>query len=229
MKTISLQLSGLIRGFRFKETRDNIYNLLIKPLKDQGYQIDIFIHTYDKEFDDIINKLNFSEFPIRNIQIDRDIDIQNYLKEEIDIYKNYDWYPHWTEDYKYGWFKYYNSINKCNELRKKYQKKKYDWIIISSPQLKPVVKIDEIINLHKNYIYFPDYAHFGGYYDSFMLGNEYHINHISTLYEQMIVNKKYKLINPEVILKKFVDEKYQVGWLKIRFNRIRYNGGVIDH
>ena len=50
-KKIAIQFSGLIRGFRFEKTRNLIYENIIQELYKQNYDIDIFIHTYDIEYD----------------------------------------------------------------------------------------------------------------------------------------------------------------------------------
>lgn len=245
MKKIALQFVGLVRGFRFKKVRDNIYNKLIKPLKEQGYVVDIFWHTYDIEYDNIIMNLNKDQFNIKSVIVDNDQKLQNYLENEYKLMYQYKFYSHWTKDFKYGWFKYYNSIKQVTFLRNKYEKEnniKYHWVINTSPQMEPIHNIDDLTILNNNFLYSPNYAKFGGYYDSFFFGNPDHLDYIATCYDYMI-NKKFKidsnknfeyfkkeLINPEPIFKHFIDCKYKMrDILNIKFNRIRFNGMKVDH
>tara|TARA_B100001142_G_C13749589_1_gene428843 strand:- start:132 stop:347 length:216 start_codon:yes stop_codon:yes gene_type:complete len=49
---------GLVRGFRYPYVRENIYKNLIYPLEKYGFEVDIFWHTYDIEYDEIIKKMD---------------------------------------------------------------------------------------------------------------------------------------------------------------------------
>ena len=79
-KYVALQFIGLVRGFKDEKVRNNIYNKLIKPLENQGYEVHIFWHTYDIEFDDIIHNVDKNKFNIKKIQIDKDTEIQSFLE-----------------------------------------------------------------------------------------------------------------------------------------------------
>ena len=238
-KKIAIQFSGLIRGFRFEKTRNLIYENLIQELYKQNYDIDIFIHTYDIEYDNIIYNLDKNKFNIIDIIVDSDEHIQNYLEHEYKLEEQYSFYPHWIKEFKYGWFKYYNSVSKVTNMRNNYEKKnniKYEWVIITSPQMAPQVPIDDLRYFNNEYMYSPNYALFDGYYSSFYIGNNQHINYIGDLYNFMIkkqyknCNFNYNLINPEVILKEYIDSKYIMKVLmNIRFNRIRYDNKIVDH
>ena len=69
---VAIQFVGLVRGFKFKETLEKIYANLITPLERSGFEVHIFWHTYDKEFDSIIENLDSSLFDIRGYSKDKD-------------------------------------------------------------------------------------------------------------------------------------------------------------
>ena len=152
----------------------------------------------------------------------------------------------WVKEFRYGWFKgHCYSEKKVNELRNEYEKEhniNYEWIIMTSPQQEPQNNIDDLTKLNNNCMYSPGYAFYGGYYDSFFIGNPKHMNYIAELWDYMI-NKKFKndnnkhfeyfkkeLIHAEPILKQYIDCKYIMRpILNIRFHRVRYCGGRITH
>ena len=92
-------------------------------------------------------------------------------------------------------------------------------------------------------MYSPSYAQFGGFYDSFFIGNANHFEHMSRFYDYLI-NKKFKntlhqnynyffrqLINSEPMFAYYVtiNNITMLSILNIRFHRIRYDGWVTDH
>lgn len=244
-KKIALQFVGLIRGFKFDNVRINIYNRIIKELEDQGFIVDIFCHTYDIEYDDIILKLDKNKFKIKGIKLDSDQEIQNYLENDYKLMEKYNFYPHWTNAHKFGWFKYQYSIKQVTILRNKYEREnniKYDWVINTSPQMEPQLNIDNLTVLDNNFLYSPNYAKFEGYYGSFFFGNPTHLNYIGNLYDYMIEKRfktdsnknfeyfKKELINAEPIFKQFIDCKYKMrDILNIKFYRVRFNGMKVDY
>ena len=96
-KYIAIEFTGLVRGFKFQKTRDNIYNNLIQPLISQGFKIHIFFHTYDIEFDDIIYKLDKNKFNIIDIKVDKDKIIHNFLKNDYQLFSKYRFPDNWKE------------------------------------------------------------------------------------------------------------------------------------
>ena len=96
MKHIALQYTGLVRGFKYEGVRNNIYNKLIKPLNDKGYEVHIFWHTYDIEYDDIIHHLNNKWFNIKNIKIDKDKNIHDFLQLEFKLLEKYIFPTNWS-------------------------------------------------------------------------------------------------------------------------------------
>jgi hypothetical protein len=221
-KICSILFVGLVRGFKYEHTRNNIYKFLLDPLKEQ-FNLKIFIHTYDKEFDESIHKLNYEK-----IIIDSNEEIENkYIK----IINNYKWQKSIKHDFwKTGWFKYWNSIYLCNNLRLENEKlNNYtsEWIIVTSPQMKPMIKIPNLTKL-KNNLYTIEKYRFGGYYDSFFFGKNNEINYISNLINW--VKTQYNTeIHPETIFKKYIDLKLKMHFIDMLFNRIRFNNLIIDH
>lgn len=260
-KYVALQYYGLMRGFHFEETRNLIYERIIKQLERQGYTVHIFLHTYDLEYLDhdqtkiqrdrdfevkLIESLDKSMFDIKHYEVDSDYDIDYFLKFTYDLENQYNFYPHWDNPAKFGWFKFVFSMSKVNSFRLAYENEhniQYDWVILTSPQMEPQNYLEDLTLLDKNYMYSPGYAFFGGYYTSFFFGNSEHINYISFLWNYMI-EKKFKhdakhknfycfekcLIDSEPIFKYYIDLKYtMMPILNIRFNRVRFNGFKVDH
>ena len=255
-KKVAIQYVGLVRGFKFKNTRDLIYQKIIRALENQGYEVDIFWHTYDIEFDDIVYNLNKNEFNIKELVVDRDKEVQDYLENEYELLKKFEFPWTWEEAvtnpaererdvgvdgqvsphyHKYGWFKYQKSVEKCTRLRTKYEKKKnikYDWVILTSPQMEPQNTMDDLRELENDFMYSPSYGFCGGYYVSFIMGSPEHINYLGDLYYN-ITNGYFNWpgkIDSEPLNKEYIDAKYTMkSILNIRFNRIRFNGLRIDH
>ena len=217
MKYIALQYSGLVRGFKFENVRNNIYLRLIKPLQDKGYEVHIFWHTYDIEYDDIVHNLDDQFYNIKNIKIDKDENIHNFLKNNFKVMEKYSFPPGWSNAanrdtgtgtivektyHQYGWFKYLYSIQEVVKLRNNYEKENnidYDWVILTSSQCEPQNIIDNLEKLNNNFMYSPCTAMCNGYYDSFFIGNSEHMNYIGNFYNYMI---NYEFKNEIFIQKK---------------------------
>lgn len=259
MKCVAIQFYGLVRGFRFENTRNLFYERIIKQLEEQGYEVHIFWHTYDimeaylgkvygtqSDFYELIEGLDKKKFNIKKIHVDSDSKLQDWLENIYKLEERYKFDSYWVKEFKYGWFKgpcY--SEKMVNKLRNDYEKEnniKYEWIIMTNPQQEPQNNIDNLNVLNNNYMYSPNYAQFNGYYDSFFIGNSEHMNYIAELWDYMI-SKKFKndenknyhyfkndYIKPEPILKQYIDSKYIMkDILNIRFNRVRWDGRRIDH
>ena len=158
-KRIAIQFQGLVRGFRFENTRKLYYERIVKPLESQGYLVDFFWHAYDIQFDNIIYSLDKEKFNVIKLVVDSDEKIQNLLENDYKVLTKYKFPPKWETvaldkkntgiDYniskhylKYGWFKSLNSIKKVTELRNDYERKLknsnyYEWVITNSPQMEP--------------------------------------------------------------------------------------------
>ena len=122
----------------------------------------------------IIELLDKEKFDIKSFEIDSDMEQQNWLENIYKLENNYNFYNHWTKHHKYGWFKFTYSMKKVNKLRQDYEIKnnvKYDWVILTSPQMEPQNNMDNLTLLDNKFMYSPGYAFFGGYYTSFMMGN----------------------------------------------------------
>ena len=184
-KYVALQLVGLIRGFRFEKTRLLFYERIIKQLVNQGFKVHIFWHTYDilghveagdPFFDDqpvemmgrpignkeevinLINSIDKNKFDIKLYQIDSDKKQHDFLQKDYKLEEKYKFHKHWTKNHRYGWFKFTYSIREVNKLRINYENKndiKYDWVIVTSPQMEPQTNIDNFNLLNNNFMYSP--------------------------------------------------------------------------
>ena len=261
-KYIAIEFYGQLRGFRFENTRNLFYERIIKQLQNQGFIVHIFLHTYDimgndspdynsfilgepNEVINLINSLDRNKFDVKLFKIDLDKKQHDFLQNNYKLEEKYNFYKHWSKNNKYGWFKFTYSIKMVNKLRIDYEYNnniKYDWVILTNPQMEPQNNIDNFNLLNNKFMYSPGYAYFGGYYTSFLIGNCEHINYIAELYDYMIEKKfnndknkyyiyfKECLINSEPIFKQYIDSKYIMKpILNIRFNRIRYSGYRVNH
>ena len=210
-------------------------------IRDQGFEVDIFWHTYDKEYDPIFETVDKTKFPIVKSRVDPDEPLDSYLEHDFKTDEYFTYEPQWTRDHRFGWFKFWNSIKQVNSMRNEYEKEnnvKYDFIINTSSQMEPQNVIDQLGGLEKDRMYCPGYAHFGGFYDSFFIGSPEHLNHVAGLYDQFITNKcvphGYK-IEAEKIFAMWVRSRYMMSdTLDVRFHRIRFDakapgGARIDH
>jgi len=254
-KRVAIQLAGLIRGFRFESVRDLFYERIIRQLELQGYAVDIFWHTYDIQFDDIVYSLDPSKFNVVKLVVDSDHDLQRYLQEEYKLLTHYKFHPYWerevalspastgvlsheiSKDYlKYGWVKFLCSISRATKLRNEYEQRgptasSYEWVITTSPQMEPQSDLDNLTVLDNAYMYSPKRYLCKGFYTSFYIGNAEHANYMGTFYRGVIDKTIGEtLINSEPVFKRFVNKKYSIRTsLEISFNRIRYDGTRIDH
>jgi hypothetical protein len=235
MKRIAIQYYGLVRGFKFEKTRDKIYKNLIAPLRDQGFEIDIFWHTYDKEYDSIFETVDKERFPVVSSRVDPDEPIDSYLEHDFktDQYFTYD--PAWTRDHRFGWFKFWNSIKQVSAMRNEYEKENnvsYYSVINTSPQMEPQNAIDDLSSFSNEIMYSPGYAQFGGYYTSFFIGSPEHMNHVARVYDEFITNKlvpRGHKIEAEMIFARQISHFKMYDGLNVRFHRIRFDGEIVDH
>ena len=137
-------------------------------------------------------------------------------------------------------FKCWDSWKRCSQMRQRYEtenKIKYDWVICTNPQLEPQKEMVDLNQLDSNFVYCPEDpcphksrdCHFGGYYDGFFLGSPRAMTYVCDIYDWIIANKEGKLVHPERNLKEYIDLKYQMKFVDIWFNRVRYNGDRQDH
>ena len=230
---VAIQYCGLVRGFKFEKTRDKIYENLIKPIREQGFEVDIFWHTYDHEYDPIFETVDKDKFPIVSSRVDPDQPLHDSLPGVVEYFS---WEHQWTREHKFGWFKFWNSIKQVNSMRIDYEKENninYDFVINTSSQMEPQNIIDNLNVLEQDRMYCPGYAHFGGYYDSFFLGQPEHMNHVAGIYDEFVTNQNVPrgfTIQAERIFATWVRSRFIMSdTMNVRFHRIRFDGEVIDH
>lgn len=140
---VALCLSGqprcLKQGFQFHK----------KCLLDR-YDIDVFIHSWNSEFnDDIVNLYNPKEVIIENYKFTKDHEIK-YLNQHNEK-EDYPWRPRFALNSFY-------SIYQANQLRHENEIKEfieYDWVIRSRFDYAFNRKI-EFENLDNKYLYIPE-------------------------------------------------------------------------
>ena len=93
---MAIQLIGLVRGFRFEQVRQNIYGRLIKPLEERGWEVHIFWHTYDKEYDPIAHETFLGDPRVKAFRCDEADTVQKVLENEHSILEKYSFPPKWV-------------------------------------------------------------------------------------------------------------------------------------
>lgn len=141
-KKIAVQMFGHLRTF--EHTYKSFFENLINPNKEDGYEIDIFIHTWDKlEANATYHNLNIDLSNKTISDLDKLKISQIYLPKKILIEEQI--YQHGASI----------SLDKVSKLREEYEKEnniKYDYIIYTRPDIffiKPL-KINKYISLYKN-------------------------------------------------------------------------------
>lgn len=183
-KRVSILYHGLIRGFKFDHVRQSHIDYLYTPLKEYGYVIDFFVHTFDKEFDTIIE----SVYP-KCMKIESDSDIHQKV---LPISKNYVLPSYFDPTIKINYFKDMYTRKRVFEIFSDYvesTKKRYDWIILVNPGQKFVKPLPNIQMLDNSQVYIPNHSHWTGYCSRFVLGGKDSIKVVCSLYDELEKNK----------------------------------------
>jgi hypothetical protein len=175
-KRIAIQLFGHLRTY--ENTYKSIYENVVKPNQDNGYEVDIFIHTWnEKDHSDIVWHNPNGEV-VDTLLKKKDIDLVCEIYKPIRILYEKQLEPKdkklikvQISDHDIPVKVMHNlchTIYKANELRKKQEKetgKYYDWVISTRPDIVFLsqLKIDDFIDTYKkNNISLPQNAIFYG-------------------------------------------------------------------
>ena len=162
-KHLAIQLSGHLRTF--DKTYESFYKNVILPNEEKGYEIDVFVHTWDElEYRTPQWHSKGCEW-VRGKKLNKD-EIRKFLEKYEP--KKYEITPQLKTDidvsfdeFTGGETSFLNVINvyytkfRVNELRLEYEKEhniKYDWVINSRPDIFYINKfdIDEILDPYSN-------------------------------------------------------------------------------
>lgn len=149
---VAIGYHGLIRGFHFEDVRESHKRLLLDALRDQGYSVDVFVHTFDKEFDKCIYEVN----PLR-IEISKDTETEAYVSQYMKPYI----FPHYfKKEQRVNYFKDMYTRKKCFELIE--NPESYTWILMMNPGQIITSPIDDLRQLDAE-LYLPNFSHTGAY------------------------------------------------------------------
>jgi hypothetical protein len=187
---------GLIRGFKYPDTLESHRKCIWNVLKDQGYETDIVMHTYNKEFD-------FQAFNIDNLKyfvIEDDPVITNRIIPKI---KDINMPVYFSEEHRTGLFKCWHSQQHLHDYVKPI-KEQYDIMItldIAQYFVSPIP--NNIKDMDMNTLFLSKFESFEGYNPRFCMSNlenglfflnkfNYVLNNSNGIPDNM-VNPEYRL------------------------------------
>ena len=148
---IAIGYWGLIRGFKYDFVYESHIKNLIQPLRNSGHDVDIFVETYDKDFDDRIYELN-----PHSINILKDKEYEAMLSEKIDRYRLPDYFPEHSK----------MNLFKCLVSRKELSEKiddTYDMCYLIDVGQEVLTEVDDPTTMDSGKIYIANQSHCDGY------------------------------------------------------------------
>ena len=190
MASVAIGYHGLIRGFRFPEVRKTHEDLLINELKSQGYEVDVYVHTFDKDYDESIKLVN-----PKKLVIDNDLETENYVKQYMKPYI----FPHYfSKDQRTNYFKDMLTRKKVFEMITA-ENKSYTWVLMINPGNLIIGAIDDLRPLDATKLYIPDFSHHGGYNGRCAIGSMDTMRIYSSVFDRIVKyqNPPFYLSNPK--------------------------------
>ena len=142
-KYIAIQLFGHLRTF--EHTAERFKQFVVGPCVQEGYKVDIFIHTWDEIDHNTVNYRNPDGMVLDDNMVDKKKVVDLYhpkklvLDRQLDVEEQV--FVEKIGNYKRsikGCLNNAYTIYKVNELRKEYGKEndiKYDWVIQTRPDI----------------------------------------------------------------------------------------------
>jgi hypothetical protein len=164
MKKALICYWGLIRGFKYPDTIQSHKTHIWDVLTKQGYAVDVFVHTYNKQFD--LQTMNIEN--IKYIAIEDDKFIEQKLAPRM---KNVHMPVYFTEEHRMGLFKCWYSQQHLAEKIKKCHKE-YDVVItLDIAQLFVTSLPSDLCKMDMNVLYTSDFEKFTGYNPRFCMSS----------------------------------------------------------
>ena len=233
-KKVVICFFGLTRSLKYniKYLQKNIFDVL----KQNGFDYDIFIHTYKKtglhnnnranEFNTIIDNNEYKLLNPEKYEIDDEDDINE--KIPFDLYKSH------GDPWKNKYLSFHNYIKQLYSLYCvtglwENNKLDYDAAIYIRPDVivtKPL-NIDNLLEYKQNTIYIPNHHHSGGYNDRFAYGSINTMITYGNRYKNGIEYSKKKIFHAESFLKYILDKnKHNVIFDNMIVCRLRSNNKI---
>jgi hypothetical protein len=160
---LAIQFFGHLRSF--KSSAESFLKNIVVPNERAGYEVDIFIHTWDELEHSTANYRNPEGVNLSKAVTKEDISTIEFLyhpkkllvEKQLDVSDEIltEKIGKVNRSYK-GYVNVAYTVFRGNELRKKYEMEtgvNYDWVIVTRPDiqfLKPF-EINDIINVYKHY------------------------------------------------------------------------------
>lgn len=163
MKRIAIQFFGHLRTFEY--TYKDFYKFVVEPNKHDGYEVDIFIHTWNELEHSTVNyrnkegklltKRKFTEKDKENVNkiyAPKKLQVEKQLDCEEVIITQLNGFPRSLK----SCLNMAYTIYKGNELRKEYEKEnniEYEWVIVTRPDIifKEDLRMYDIFESYKKY------------------------------------------------------------------------------
>ena len=234
--TLAICYFGLVRGFKFPEIAKSHSTQIFNKLKDLKIDFDVYIHTYNKQYDDSVKNIEH----IEKLEIDNDQTIENMI---VPLLNNVYCPNYWSNTHKINLFKCWYSQQKLREMLIQ-SHKHYDFVLILDIGQEILSPLDNILKLDPEYCYMPNFAFHEGlpvrlflsnmqnalyYLDKFdfVLKDPDNIPNLCGKNQQRKkVGTKIPNIHPETGCKIYLIDigKLKVKYLTIKFRRVRFDG-----
>jgi hypothetical protein len=235
-KKVAICFFGLTRSL--KSNYNNLKKYIFDILSKNGYQYDIFIHTYNKNTTH--NNPRAYEY---NVTLDNEeykiLNPTKFLSDDeeiIDNKLNYDIFKKHGDPWNNNYSSFHNFIKQLNSLKQvtslwENDKDIYDSVIYIRPDTlitKPL-EIHLINNFETNTIYVPNFHSSGGYNDRFAFGCPNAMIHYGNRFDHGLLYSQFKIFHAETFLKYIIQRnKINVIYTDMVVCRKRGNN-VISH
>lgn len=226
---------GLVRGYRFAEVRESHQKNIIDMLHEAGYEVDVYVHTYNKDFHDSITCVPH----LRKIVIESDAAVErelSYITKDILM-------PHYfSATDKTNLFKCWHSQQRLRAMLQE-SSETYSMVLTMDVGQRVITPLQNITLLDRKKVYFSPAEQFGGLNPRFCLGKPEDVMHYLNklafvtknpcVVPKMISDREMYLnydasrpmanMHPETMLPLYMSE-YTVEDINFFFYRVRTNG-----
>tara|TARA_Y100000389_G_scaffold185142_1_gene204254 strand:+ start:1696 stop:2487 length:792 start_codon:yes stop_codon:yes gene_type:complete len=234
-KKVALCFFGITRSLGY--TIGSIEKYVISQLKEYGFQVEIYLHTYslskpyvNKRANEKCELLNNDEYKLLKPDFFQ-IDQQELIMEQLDLTK--------YRTCKDPWKSNYNCVN--NFILAQYSKlqitnmvqssgKEYDKIIFLRPDVLylNVLKKEMVDSSNDKTLCIPNFHRYGkyGFNDRFAICSHENFALYGSVFNELYEISKEQELHSETVLGQLLKVKYKLKLRPIifRFNRVRCNG-----
>lgn len=239
MTKIALLFWGLTRGL--KHILDSLKNNVINVLKDAGYDVHIFIHTYyllNKNYTNVRHKvynfkLDFDEYKLLEPFCSL-IDNQDEIAEKINLSQYHSQKDKFNNNYQTTNY-YILSLYSQQIITRKFLelKNNYKFVMFLRPDVLYHQKfnISWLNKLNDNYVMIPKWGKFGGINDRFCICTPNNAHKYGDILKYLLDYSKKDTIIAENYLNYVLTKIHPMPRMLINFSflRILPNGKILDY